>query len=238
MSEGLFDQVARGFAVLQQLERKDEEELIPEDPAVTLVFQLWEAFNGTAPYPITIPVRHPVYADSVLPVCVITKDPHDEWKERFRNAMPPFPIKTYSISKWRKRFTTAASRRQLMKEMRLFVGDGRIGHVLGAILGKDFFATKRSPVMVDLTGDDIVAPIRTIVDSCTTAVLPRQGKFAALIGRLSWGAEDIADNACDVITAIFDVIGADKVASAYLQAPGSIMIPVFVADITEVLASG
>lgn len=233
--EGLHDQVLRAFEALQKLEQKDEEELLPEDPTVTVVFQLWEAYHATSPFPITISVRHPLYVDSVFPVRVITKDPQEEWKEKFKEALPPFPIKSYSVSKWRRRFTTAADRRQLIKETRIFVADSRIGHVLGDILGQDFYNKKKAPVMIDLTGDDVVKPIAEVLE-CTTAVLPKHDKFASAIGRLSWAAEDIADNACDVVEAIFDRIGKDKIAAAYIRTPGSLTLPIYTADISSVLS--
>jgi ribosome biogenesis protein UTP30 len=230
----LYDRVSRAAALLQQLEHKDEENLFPDDPMVTLVFQLWEHHHATSPFPITIDIRHPIYADSVLPVRVITKDPHEEWKEKFKNAQPFFTVKTYSITKWRKRFATAAERRQIIKETRIFLADSRLGHVLGKSLGADFFERKKMPVLVDLSGDDIVAPIRDVLE-CTTAVLPKADKFAVAVGRLSWSAENIADNTSDVITALFEKLGVEKVAAVTLRTPGSLALPVFTADITDIL---
>jgi ribosome biogenesis protein UTP30 len=230
----LHAQLSRAVAVLQQLEQKDEEELIPEDPNLTLVFQLWEHYHATSPFPIAIDVRHPLYAESVLPVRVITKDPHEEWKERFKSAMPPFSLKSYSISKWRRRFGTAGERRRLIAETRIFVADSRIGHLLGDCLGADFFQKKRVPVLVDLAGDDIVEPIFAVL-GCTTAVLPKADKFAVAVGRVSWSAEEIADNACDVVDAVFEKIGRETVAAIALRAPRSVALPVFTADIAQIV---
>lgn len=228
----LHDQISKAFVVLQQLEKKSEEELIPEDPTVTVIFQLWEAYNATSPFPISLEIRHPLYADSVYPVCVITKDPHDEWKKRINEAMPPFPVKVYSVGKWRKRFTCAADKRQLIKETSIFVADNRIGHILSDVLGKDFFEKKKTPVMVDLSGDDVIAPIQKVVEG-TTAVLPKHDKFASAIGKLSWDAEHIADNGCDVIEAIFEKIGKEKIAAIYIRTPGSITVPIYAGSVSE-----
>lgn len=230
----LHDQVSRAFAALQQLNPKEEDELIPDDPSVTVIFQLWEPFNSNIPYPTLFEIRHPIYTDETLPVRIITKDPHDEWKQKFRDAVPPFPIKTYSISKWRKRFTVAADRRQLMKETRVFCADGRIGHILDDIIGADFYKKKKMPVIVDISGDDIIKPIEHVLE-CTAVMFPKDQIFSATIGKLSWQTDDIADNACDVINAVLEKIGKEKVAVIYLRTPSSTQIPVYTADISQII---
>jgi hypothetical protein len=74
------------------------------------------------------------------------------------------------------------------------------------------------PVLVEPSENDILAPIPDIIE-CTTAVLPKADKFAGVVGRLSWSAEGIADNASDVITPLFDRIGLEKVAPLTLRTP-------------------
>jgi ribosome biogenesis protein UTP30 len=229
----LHDQISRAVAIFQQLGRKDEEELIPDDPVFSLIFHLWDRYEATSPFPITIDIRHPIYAESVYPVRVITKDPHEEWKTKFRDALPPFTMKSYSLTKWRKKFTTAAERRQLIKETRLFVADQRIGHLLPKALGADFFQKKRTPVMVDLSGEDVVGPILEVL-GCATAVLPKAEKFGVAIGKVSWEVEQLADNACDVIEGVFEKIGKEKVAAVFLRTPGSMSLPVYTADISQI----
>jgi hypothetical protein len=93
---------------------------------------------------------------------------------------------------------------------------------------------KRTPVMIDLTGEDVVAPILRVLE-CTTAVLPKDYKFGVAIGRLSWDKNDIADNGCDATEGIFEKIGREKVASIYVRVPGSVTVPVYTANISEVL---
>jgi ribosome biogenesis protein UTP30 len=233
MSE-LHLQLSRGFSVLQCLEQIENEELIPTDPPVSLIFHLWERCESKSPFPVLLDIRHPLHADSVLPVRVITKDPQEEWKAKFREAMPPFAYKTYSVTRWSKKFKTANVRRELIKETRLFVADNRIGHILGKILGADFFVKKKTPVLIDLTGDDVVAPILRVLE-CTTAVLPKSYLFGVPIGRLSWDKDDIADNGCDAIEGIFQKLGKEKVATVYIRVPGSVTVPVYTDDISRIL---
>ncbi|OHT16056.1 ribosomal protein L1 [Tritrichomonas foetus] len=234
MSQDLHSQISKAFAVLQTLEKKSEEELIPDDPNVTLRIQLWEPYNGTSAFPVLFPIRHSLFADSTLPVRIITKDPQKEWSEKFKEAFPPFPIKVYSIEKWRKRFTRAADRRQLIKETRIFMADRRVGHVISDILGADFYEKKKTPVLVNLEKEDILEDVKNVFE-CTMALLPKGYKFAAPIGQLSWSAEDIADNGCDAINGIFEKIGQEKVASISIGTPGSLLIPVYSADISSVI---
>ncbi|KAH0788704.1 ribosomal protein L1 [Histomonas meleagridis] len=233
----LYEQIHKGFSALQTLERKDEEELIPEDPNVTLIFQLWEPLNYTSPFPITIEIPHSLHINSLLPVRVITKDPQEEWKEKFKEALPPFPLKVYSITKWKKRFNSAYERRNVIKETSVFVADRRIGYILGDSIGADFFAKKKLPVLVDFPdGEDVLKPIQQVLE-CTTATLPKGYKFASAVGRLSWNADDVADNSVAVIDAIFEKIGKEKVAAIFLRTPGSTLIPVYTADIKEIITS-
>ncbi|KAH0793830.1 ribosomal protein L1 [Histomonas meleagridis] len=234
---GLHEQILQGFTVLQTLERKDEEELIQEDPNVTLIFQLWEPLNYTSPFPITIEIPHPLHINSVFPVRVITKDPQEEWKEKFKEALPPFPLKVYSITKWKKRFNSAYERRNVIKETSVFVADRKIGYIIGDSIGADFFAKKKLPVLVDFPEDeDVLKPIQHVLE-CTTATLPKGYKFASAVGRLSWDAGDIADNSVAVIDSIFEKVGKEKVAAIYIRTPGSTLIPLYTADIKDIITS-
>lgn len=232
MTQDLHTQISRAYTVLQTIEKKEEEELIPVDPTVTLQIQLWEPYNATSAFPCLFPIRHSLFLDSTLPVRIITKDPQKEWSEKFKEAFPPFPIKTYSIEKWRKRFTQASDRRQLMKETRIFMADRRVGHVIGDILGADFFVKKRTPVLINLEKEDILEDVKHVFE-CTMALLPKGYKFACPIGKLSWSADDIADNGCDAIDGIFQKIGKEKIASIAIGSPGSMQIPIYTADIQD-----
>lgn len=233
MTEELHNQLSNAFNVLKKLETKSEEELIPDDPNVTLLIQLWEPYNATSPYPVLFPIRHSLFADSTLPVRIITKDPQKEWSEKFKEAFPPFPIKTYSIEKWRKRFTRAADRRQLLKETRIFMADRRVSHVIDDILGADFFEKKRTPVLVNLEKEEILEDVKHVFE-CTLAILPKGYKFACPIGKLSWEVNDVADNGCDAIDGIFKKIGKEKIASISIETPSNI-IPVYTSDISDII---
>lgn len=235
MTENLHSQLSKAFDVLKKLETKSEEELIPDDPNVTLRIQLWEPYNGTSAFPVLFPIRHSLYADSTLPVRIITKDPQKEWSSKFKEAFPPFPVKTYSIEKWRKRFTRAADRRQFLKETNLFMADRRVGHILGDILGADFFEKKRTPVLVNLEKEDILEDVKHVFE-CTMALLPKGYKFACPIGKLSWQTDEVADNGVDAIDGIFKKLGKEKIASISIGTPGSLIIPVYTSDISDIIS--
>ena len=233
MSEDLLSQLCSAFSALQTLEKPNENDLIPDDPTVTIQVQLWSAYDSGSAFPVLFPIRHSLFADSTLPVRVITKDPQKEWSEKFKEAFAPFPIKVYSIEKWRKRFTRAADRRQLIKETRFFCADRRVGHVISDILGSDFYEKKKTPVLVNLEKEDILEDIKNVFE-CTMALLPKGYKFAAPIGKLSWDANDVAENGIDAINGVFEKIGKEKVASIAIRTPGSILIPVYTADISDI----
>lgn len=229
----LHKQVEQGFAVLQTLNKKDEDELVAEDPNVTLIFTLWDAMNATSPYPEIIPVRHSLYEDSTLRTVLITKDPADEWKEKIRDLEMPFQVKTYTVTKFGKRFNQTYDVRNLLKETRILLADSRLGHVLNEKLSQEFYKKKRTPILVDLTGDDLTKPILHALE-CSPVIYPKGNKFAAPVGKISWEAANIADNACDIINAVFEKIGKDKVATIHIRTPESTTIPVYTADISDV----
>ena len=234
MSFDLHKQVEQAFEVLQKLTKKEDDELIAEDPNVTLIFKLWENYNSKNQYPETITLRHELYADSTLRVVIITKDPHDEWKEKIRDIDFDFPVKTYSVKKFGDRFRLTHDARQLLKDSRCILADSRIAHVLNDRLGKEFYDKKRIPILVNLQGEDIKTPIENAL-KCAPYILPKDTKFAAPIGKMSWSKEDIADNACDVINGVFEKIGKDKVATVHIRTPESMTIPVYAADITSII---
>ena len=234
MSFDLHKQTELAFEALQKLTKKDEDELIAEDPNVTLIFTLWENYNSKSQYPITLNIRHELYADSTLKVVLITKDPHDEWKEKIRDLELDIPVKTYSVTKFGERFKQTYDARQLIKDTRCFLADERIAHVLNTKLGKEFYDKKKIPILVTLSGDDLKTPIEQAV-KCSPVILPKANKFAAPIGKISWSKEDIADNACDVINGIFEKIGKDKVATIHIRIPSSTTIPIYTADISSIL---
>ena len=234
-TNALHSQVEKAFNVIRQLSQSDEDELVSDDPFVALVFNLWENYGGTTPYPIVLPIAHEIDEGSSLPVCVITKDPHDEWKEKFNQSPLPYKIKSYTISTWRQRFANASERRELMHRFRTFIADQRIAHLLDDCIGQNFYKLKRVPALVDLSGEDIFTPIKEVVEG-TTATLPKANKFAVRIGRLSWEPSEIADNAVDVVNAIFQKIGEDKVVTISIRTPSSLILPVYTADITNILA--
>jgi len=227
-------QAFKAFEALQILTKKEEDTLIAEDPTVTLVFTLWEPYESSNPFPSAIAVRHSLYTDSTLPVVAITKDPHADWKGKFKDLPLPFPIKSYSVSKFRKRFAMTYDARQLIKETRFFVADSCLGHVLGSSMAQDFFEKKKMPFLLDFATEDISASLDKLMNS-SYIVLPKHNstKFASPIGKISWSQDEIADNAADVINAVFEKIGQDKIATIHIRIPSSTTIPIYNADISS-----
>lgn len=234
MTFDLHKQVELGFQALQQLTKKDEDELVAEDPNVTLIFTLWQNYEYKTQYPFAIPVRHNLYEGSTLRVVLITKDPHQEWKEKIRELDYPVEIKTYSVKKFGERFKETYNARQLIKDTRCFLADSRVAHVLNTKLTKEFYEKKKIPILVDLAGDDLITPITKALDS-SPVILPKGNKFAAPVGKLSWEASNIADNACDVINGIFEKVGKENIATIHIRVPSSTTIPIYTADITSVI---
>lgn len=231
--ENLHQQIMNGFATIKLLNNRDETQLFVENPSVNLEFELWENFGSNTPYRTTFPISHPLYDESNLPVVLITKDEHEEWKEKIADLNAPFKIKTYGYKKYTRRFNNSSRIRELIKESKIILADGRLGHVLSRSLS-ELISKKKTPVLIDLNDEDkILENIQKELHG-SPALLPKDKKFAAPVGYMDWEAHKIADNSLDVFKAIFEKVGKDNVAKVGLRIPGIPGVPVYTADISGI----
>ena len=78
-----------------------------------------------------------------MPVCLITKDPQREYKDRIANDGIKFISRVVDIRHLKGKWKPFEARRLLLKENGLFLADERVIPLLPKLLGKVFFEAKK-----------------------------------------------------------------------------------------------
>jgi len=157
--------------------------LLEEDDTFSLVIS-WKKMkeqknvgkHGVGPLlkPIVIPLPHTLHANAEI--CVFTKDPQKEWKEKFLKAAVSNVEKVVGLTKLRKNYKTFEAKRRLCTSYHLFMADDSILPMLSKLLGKEFFSRKKIPIGINLKKKnigDVIARARdatylTLTGACSS----------------------------------------------------------------------
>jgi ribosome biogenesis protein UTP30 len=193
---------------------------IPESPSVK-------------PVKLTVPNPWKSAADATttLRVCLITKDPHDEYKSKVRAMDVPAITKVMGLSKLRKNFKPFEAKRQLCASYDVFLADERVLPLLPKLLGKTFFEKKKIPVPVDLTRDDLKGTLIKAIDS-TYLHMASGPCFSVKFGLSSQTRDELRANATEIARQVAARIpqGWQNIKSLHMKTPLSLSLPVFLAD--------
>ena len=108
--------------------------------------------------PVTISLPHPYISLDTADICLITKDPQREYKDKL--AAQGLRAKVIGVSKLKKNYHPYEAKRGLLKAHDLFLADARVLPMLPPLLGKSFFEKRRLPVGVDLKKTDLRAELQ------------------------------------------------------------------------------
>jgi ribosome biogenesis protein UTP30 len=117
---------------------------------------------GQKPMAVQLPHSLLVAGDEV---CLITKDPQQDFKDLLAKHGITSVNKVIGIKKLRDRFKTYESRRDLAQLYQVFLADDRILPLLPKLLGKQFYEKKKLPLPVRLTRKDLKAEIEKALSS-------------------------------------------------------------------------
>ncbi|GAB5364262.1 hypothetical protein AAMO2058_000954700 [Amorphochlora amoebiformis] len=110
-----------------------------------------------------IAVPHSLYAGT--DICLITKDPVEEWEEKLE-AKPVDEIKKLiDLSTLRKNYAQYKDKRDLFVSYDVFFADERILKLLPHLIGKRFFEGNKQPIPVRLSGKNIDKSIAAARDA-------------------------------------------------------------------------
>ena len=89
------------------------------------------------------PLVHSLYRDESVEICLLTKDPSEEYKKLLADKDIKGVAKVIALEKLRKNYKPYEAKRKLCMSYDLFLADERILHKLPPLLGKYFFKRKR-----------------------------------------------------------------------------------------------
>jgi ribosome biogenesis protein UTP30 len=171
-------------------------------------------------------------ADSVR-VCIFTKDPHEEYKKRIKALGVASIVKVMPVSKLRKNFKPFEAKRQLCASYDIFLTDCRIVSLLPKLIGKKFFESKKIPVVVDLTKEDLKSELETAINS-TYLHLTSGPCFSVKIGLGSQEVSALTENGAQIIKQVIEKIpgGWDNIKVIHVKTPDSLALPVYTCNST------
>lgn len=185
---------------------------------------------GLKPHRLTVPHpwRSAQSTDGSLSICLITKDPHDEYKQRIRSLNLPAITKVMPLSKLRTHFKPFEAKRQLKASYDLFLADNRIVPLLPKLLGCKFFDTKKQPVVVDMTAGDLEAELSAATEAAL--LFFSSGPCSTVkIGLYGQGLEQVRENCEAVIKEVVSRVpgGWSGLKSLHIKTNQSISLPIY-----------
>lgn len=166
-------------------------------------------------------------------VCVFTKDPHEEYKKRIKTLGLASIVKVMPVSKLRKNFKPFEAKRQLCASYDIFLTDCRIVSLLPKLIGKKFFESKKIPVVVDLTKEDLKTELETAINS-TYLHLTSGPCSSVKIGLRSQGVSTLTENGTQIIKQVIEKIpgGWDNIKVLHVKTPDSLALPIYTCNST------
>eukprot|EP00325_Prymnesiales_sp_UTEX-LB-985_P002489 CAMPEP_0174694222 /NCGR_PEP_ID=MMETSP1094-20130205/832_1 /TAXON_ID=156173 /ORGANISM="Chrysochromulina brevifilum, Strain UTEX LB 985" /LENGTH=350 /DNA_ID=CAMNT_0015890379 /DNA_START=24 /DNA_END=1076 /DNA_ORIENTATION=- len=162
-------QVARAVRALLTHVKRERGGLLDEEPPIHVLMstkQMPKAVGkAKADKAVPLPLPHPFVSLDDAEICLITKDPQREFKDKL--AALGLRAKVIGVSKLKKKYHPYEAKRELMKAYGVFLADARVLPMLPPLLGKAFFEKKRMPTPVDLTKKDIRKEIERAACGCT-----------------------------------------------------------------------
>jgi len=183
--------------------------------------------------PVKITPVHPwkVADNEQLNVCLITKDPHGDYKDLVNELGLKSISKIIGVSKLKSDYKPFEVRRQLCNAYDVFLADDRVLPLLPKLLGKTFFDKKKIPVPVVLTkkGQALKTELKTAIES--TSLLMNSGPCTSIkMGSTSQTAAELKDNAASIIAQVASKIpgGWDNIRTIHLKTATSVSLPIYV----------
>jgi ribosome biogenesis protein UTP30 len=160
-------------ALLQHLQKtkneskKEKETLLEDQERILLQFALVKipTKSGRRDRPMLIKIPHSIWKNNSniddgkdildAEICLIVKD--KETKANIKQMIPLFPTHLGNVKKiiplesLRKKYQQYQQRRELLHQYTTFLADDRILPMVGRLLGKHFFQSKKQPIPIRVT---------------------------------------------------------------------------------------
>ncbi|KDO60932.1 hypothetical protein CISIN_1g014066mg [Citrus sinensis] len=186
-------------------------QLLEQDDFVYLILTLKKIPQVSRTNAFKIPLPHSLLgndSDNPPEICLIMDDrpksnlTKDAVMKKIKNDNLPI-TKVIKITKLKTDYRPFEAKRKLCDSYDIFLADKRVVPLLPKLLGKHFFKKKKIPVPVDLKHQNWKEQIEKV---CGSALLYlRTGTCSVLkVGKVSMGAEDIAENVIAAINGLLE----------------------------------
>lgn len=187
--------------------------------------------------PVKLEVKH-AWRDAEnesLNVCLITKDPHSQYKETVSSLGLKSVSKVMGVGKLRTDYKAFEVRRQLCNGYDLFLADERVLPLLPKLLGKTFFDKKKLPIPVDLSKKQPEALKKELTEAiqCTTLNFTTGPCVSIKIGVTKQTAAELKENTTAVLDQAIKKIpgGWKNIRSIHMKTATSVSLPVYAPEL-------
>jgi len=224
------DQLLKAVSALVQLSKKRSANANPlfgsNSETMQVIFNLSTIPQGKMK-PMLIELPHPLYDDK-SEVCFIAKDPQKQYKQMLLEKHPvPGLTKVIGLTKLKKNYATAESKRALADSFDLFLCDSRVVEMMPKILGSIFYDKKLKrplPVRMDYLNP---APNLRKAIAGTTLRMPSGPCVGVKIGKCSMDEAHLAANAAAVVSFATKYLAGNPVQTISIQATDSPALPIW-----------
>ena len=177
--------------------------------------------------PTILNVPHPARTLGECDVCLFTKDPQREFKDKLA-AQNVERVKVIGVSKLKKKYVEHEAKRNLCGDHDVFLSDSRVLPMLPKLIGKQFFKKSKQPAAVDLSrknlreslrvaveGARFLAPSGTLVSINAGLALQPQAHLVANVMSIAKQAVPKLEN------------GWNNVVALYLKSTDTVALPIY-----------
>lgn len=178
--------------------------------------------------PTILALPHPARTLGECDVCLFTKDPQREYKDKLAAQRCDGRVKVIGMDKLRKKYVEFEAKRQLCASHDAFLADKRVLPMLPKLLGKSFFKKSKQPAAVDLTRKNVREALRQAIEG--TRFLPPSGTLVSvLVGYSSQEQAHLVANAMAVAAQAVPKLqgGWGVVQAMFLKTADSVALPVY-----------
>ena len=177
--------------------------------------------------PTILDVPHPARTLGECDVCLFTKDPQREYKDKLA-AQKVERVKVIGISKLKKKYVEYEAKRNLCGDHDVFLSDARVVTMLPKLIGKTFFKKSKQPSVVDLERKNLRESLRVAVEG--TRFLAPSGTLVSInAGLAQQPQEHLVANIMSIAKQAVPKLenGWNNVAALYLKSTDTVALPIY-----------
>ncbi len=160
-----------------------------------------------------------------------SQDPAEDVVQKLEEKPVPGFVKVIGYTKLSKNYKQYSARRELLKSYDAFFVDDRILPMMPRVLGKTFFARKRQPVPVAMSGSRSLTNALQRARDSTPLYLGAGLCVAIKVGHTGMTAAQVAENVMAVLPEVIEQTPRKwrNIASVHIKLPDSAALPLFMA---------